>query len=409
MSALVTVAQYRTNWLAVTTVVAAGMVAAMQVGKVLIASPLLQADLSLDLADLGWLTSVFAIIGVVGGMPAGAMVTRIGDRRLLCAGMAILILGILVGAASEWFALLIASRFLEGFGFVLVVVAGPAVLMRIVSSRQRDVVFALWSCFMPAGMALALLTGPLVSSWQAIWWMNGVVALISLLLITATVPPSQTKTYDIEGNFGEDVALTVRSRGPVLLFVIFALYNLMMFTLFSFLPILLVERLNISLGAAGILSALITLANVAGNITAGSLLSRGFSHGRLVIIAALLMGASGAWVFLVQSDETTTVALCVLFSAIGGLIPATLISSVPILSPRPRLAPMTMGLLMQGSNLGQLIGPVAVGSAIEAYGWTSGATFLGVSAIACTLLAPMLEGTLRAKSGQRAAILQNRI
>ncbi len=403
------VAQDRTNWLAVTAVVAAGMVSAMQVGKVLIASPLLQTGLGLDLADLGWLTSVFAIIGVVGGMPAGAMVARIGDRRLLCAGIAILILGILAGAVSEGFAPLIVSRFIEGFGFVLVVVAGPAVLMRIVSSAQRDVVFALWSCFMPAGMALALLTGPLVSSWQAIWWMNGALALLSLLSITATVPPAQTMTYDIKGSFGEDVSLTVRSRGPALLFAIFGLYNLMMFTLFSFLPILLVERLNISLGTAGVLSALITLANVAGNMTAGSLLSRGTSRGRLVIVAALLMGASGAWVFLVPSDDTTTVALCVLFSAIGGLIPATLISSVPILSPRPTLAPMTMGLLMQGSNLGQLVGPVAVGSAIEAYGWTSGAAFLGAAAIASTLLAPMLEGTLRATAGQRALILQNRI
>lgn len=171
----------------------------------------------------------------------------------------------------------------------------------------------------------------------------------------------------------------------------------------------LYKRLNISLGTAGVLSALITLANVAGNMTAGSLLSRGTSRGRLVIVAALLMGASGAWVFLVPSDDTTTVALCVLFSAIGGLIPATLISSVPILSPRPTLAPMTMGLLMQGSNLGQLVGPVAVGSAIEAYGWTSGAAFLGAAAIASTLLAPMLEGTLRATAGQRALILQNRI
>lgn len=175
------------------------------------------------------------------------------------------------------------------------------------------------------------------------------------------------------------------------------------------MPILLVTRLNISLGAAGILSALITLMNVAGNITAGSLLSRGFSRGRLVMIAAVMMAASGAWVFLARSDAITTVALCALFSAIGGLIPATLISSAPMLSPRPSLVPMTMGLLMQGSNLGQLVGPVAVGFAIEAYGWTSGVAFLGFGAVACTVLAPMLEGTLRANSGERTASQQTRI
>lgn len=87
---------------------------------------------------------------------------------------------------------------------------------------------------MPTGMALALLTGPLASSWQVIWYINGVIALLSLTSITTTVPPSRIRACDIEDSFGEDVFLTVKSRGPALLFLIFALYNLMMFTLFSF-------------------------------------------------------------------------------------------------------------------------------------------------------------------------------
>ncbi|NUS70159.1 MAG: MFS transporter, partial [Ensifer adhaerens] len=80
----------RTDWSGVMSVVAAGVVAAMQVGKGLIAGPLLQSDLGLDLSALGWITSVFAVVGVVGGMAAGAFVTAAGDRRLLGIGMALL-------------------------------------------------------------------------------------------------------------------------------------------------------------------------------------------------------------------------------------------------------------------------------------------------------------------------------
>ena len=401
MSASGTATAERTDWLAVTTVVAAGMVAAMQVGKGLIAGPLLQADLGLDLAALGWLTSVLAIVGVVGGMPAGALVAAIGDRRMLGAGMVVLILGIVMGATSERYPLLILSRALEGFGFLLIVVAGPAILMRVVAASRRDMVFSLWSCFMPAGMAIAMLTGPLVSSWQAIWWMNAVIALFSLLAIITTVSPSPGSARASSlGSFYADAATTLRSRGPILLFAIFALYNLMMFTLFSFLPILLVARLNISLGTAGFLSALITLANVLGNLAAGNMLSRGFGRGHLVIVAASLMGATGLCVFLLQSGAIATVALCVLFSAIGGLIPATLMSSVPILAPRPILAPMTMGLLMQGGNLGQLISPVAVGTAIEIYGWASGAAFVGVGAVVCIALATILERAIHSRAAE---------
>ncbi len=395
MSAVIASGSHRTDWFAVTAVVAAGMVAAMQVGKGLIAGPLLMADLGLDLTALGWITSVFAIVGVVGGMPAGAMVAAVGDRRMLAVGMSILLVGILFGAASPNFTLLILSRILEGFGFLLVVVAGPAILMRIVAPARSDIVFALWSCFMPAGMAIAMLSGPLFQSWQAIWWVNGLVALVSLLTVIAVISPSLAEPRASVAGLRADATTTLTSRGPVLLFCLFALFSLMSFTLSSFLPILLVTRMNVSLGAAGVLGALITFANVIGNLAAGTMLSRGVGRGRLVIIAATLMGATGIWIFLSQSGDTLTFALCVLFSAVGGLIPATLISTVPMLSPRPALAPMAMGLLMQGSNLGQLVGPVAVGAAIDAYGWTSGAAFIAAGAALSVFLATTLDRVLR--------------
>ena len=400
MATATTFARERTDWAGVMTVVAAGVVAAMQVGKGLIAGPLLQSDLGLDLPALGWITSVFAIVGVVGGMTAGAFVAAAGDRRLLGIGMAMLALGSFSGAASHAFALLLLSRIVEGFGFLLVVVAGPAILMRLVTSDRRDLVFSLWSCFMPAGMAVAMLTGPLFADWQAIWRSNGLITLASLVSIFLAVSPSR-ETSSIAASFPDDATETLTSRGPVLLFVLFSLYSLMSFTLSSFLPILLVQRMHVSLGTVGLLSAIITLVNVIGNLAAGHLLSRGFARGRLIASAALLMGVFGLWIFLSQSGGNLIFGLCVLFSAIGGLIPATLISSVPILSPRPALAPMTMGLLMQGSNLGQLVGPVAVGTAIERYGWASGAAFIGVGALLCIVLANTLEQALRSKAQRR--------
>ncbi len=400
MATAATFLRERTDWPGVMTVVTAGVVAAMQVGKGLIAGPMLQSDLGLDLSALGWITSVFAVVGVIGGMAAGAFVAAAGDRRLLAIGMALLALASFAGAASPAFTLLLLSRIVEGFGFLLVVVAGPAILMRLVTTDRRDLVFALWSCFMPAGMAIAMLIGPVFADWQAIWWSNGLLTLASLALVFLAVSPSPA-TSGGDTTFRSDAAETLTSRGPMLLFVLFSLYSLMSFTLSSFLPILLIERLHVSLGTVGLLSAVITLVNVIGNLAAGHLLTRGFSRGRLVASAALLTGVFGLWIFLSQSGGHLVLWLCILFSAIGGLIPATLISSVPILSPRPALAPMAMGLLMQGSNLGQLIGPVAVGTAIELYGWTSGAAFIGGSALLCIVLAPTLERALRTKMQRR--------
>jgi MFS family permease len=171
------------QWYVVGAVVGSGIVTAIQVGKAAIATPMLQKDLGLDLAAAGWLTGTFAILGVVGGIPAGALVARAGDRRILILGLASLMMGAVMGATASGYALLLASRVLEGFGFLLVTVAGPAMLNRVVRSEQRDVALALWSCFMPAGMALAMLVGTLFSDWRALWWGSAGLAALAIISV----------------------------------------------------------------------------------------------------------------------------------------------------------------------------------------------------------------------------------
>ncbi len=62
--------------------------------------------------------------------------------------------------------------------------------------------------------------------------------------------------------------------------VLFALYSLMFFALFSFLPILLTARLGVSSQSAGGLSAGGRRRNVLGNLAAGNLLARGVAPPR---------------------------------------------------------------------------------------------------------------------------------
>ena len=57
MTAAVATEDARTDWLAVSVVVASGIVAALQVGKAAIAMPLVQAEFGLDLATLGWVVA----------------------------------------------------------------------------------------------------------------------------------------------------------------------------------------------------------------------------------------------------------------------------------------------------------------------------------------------------------------
>ncbi|WID94775.1 MFS transporter [Bosea vestrisii] len=384
----------RTDWLAVTVVVAGGIVAALQVGKAAIAMPLVQAEFGLDLATLGWLASIFAVLGMVGGIPVGTLAIGLGARRVLLFGLLAVAVGAFLGSAAPRFPMLLASRVLEGFGFLLITIAGPAILQRVASPAQRDIAMALWSCFMPTGIALAMLAGLWLTDWRMIWQVTGALAVAAIALTLLAVPQvgggGRTSLAALAG----DAGAVLSARGPLLLALTFALYALMFFALFSFLPVLLMQRMQVSLATAGVLGALASAVNIIGNLAAGMLLARGVSRIGLIVFASLVMGLSALGIFLGLLPDSATFLLCVLFSMVGGIIPATLLSSAPVLAPTAALTPVVVGLLMQGSNLGQVVGPVAIGGVIEALGWPSAAGLVGGAAVLAILTAFGLRGAL---------------
>ena len=288
------------------------------------------------------LPGIFAVLGLVGGIPTGALVASFGGRRILILGLLTTILGAALGAVAASLVPLLLSRVVEGAGFLLITVAAPSILAQVTGPSHRDLAFALWSCFMPVGMAVAMLAGPLFGSWLAIWWTSGGLALLVCLLVPLVIPLTgawQRWSWRSLNTAALDV---FRAREPVLLAAMFALYSLMFFALFSFLPVLLMERMEVTHSSAGLLSALATAANILGNLAAGVLLSRGTARATLLAGASLTMGLASLGIFLPVLPDTATFMLCVVFSAVGGLIPAALLSAAPIAAPTAGLVPVVL-------------------------------------------------------------------
>ena len=68
-----------TQWLRVWTIIFAGIVAALHIGKAPIAVPLLRQDLGLSLAFASWIIGAYAIVGAVAGQGAVAGLVGIED------------------------------------------------------------------------------------------------------------------------------------------------------------------------------------------------------------------------------------------------------------------------------------------------------------------------------------------
>ena len=310
------------------------------------------------------------------GMMLGGLVSdRLGHLRTACAGLAISAVGALLGAQTEAFAPLLATRLLEGFGFILAIVALPSLISRSAAPADRPLAMGLWGAFMPAGIGASMLITPLLvewHGWRGLWNDVGIVMLAWCLLLALMFRDARRVAGEAPA-VGDIVANALRA-GPLLLVGGFVCYSALYQPVTAFFPTLLITDRGLGLGSAATLGALVAMANVFGNVGAGWLIGRGLAPSRLLLLAFVAMGVFGALVFAPFTTPAAKTLCGIAFSACGGLYPGTAFALAPRFAARPSHIALMSGLLLQGAGIGQTLGPLIVGGLVEAAGawaWAS--------------------------------------
>ncbi len=359
-----------TSWGAVVLFVLGGVLAAVHMGKLPPALPVMRQELGFGLVAGGFVVALFNLLAMTVAVFFGGLVERIGRRRLVLAGFAFLVLGGALGALAQGLPLLLASRLLEGFGFVAISISLPVMVMAAAAGRDQDFALGMWSVYTPLGMAMVMLAAPSVLEtvgWRGLWW--AVAALCPLLALAilremARVPvpaaprrPSLTLARE-----------ALATRGLQVIALLFGLYAFQWVTLMVWLPTFLTEDMGFSLQRAALVSALVVLANVPGCLWGGWLMRRGAGARRLVTLGSVVMGLGALAIFLPVLPDAARLAACVAFSFLGGLIPPSLFNSVPRAVPSAQHISAGNGVLMQGSALGQFAGAPLVALAVSLAG-----------------------------------------
>lgn len=372
----------RTSWLAVLGAVGAGVAAAFQVGKAPIALPFIRGEMGLDLSHAAWILSIFALMGAVAGAGMGTLVTRVGSRRLLPIGLGILAAGSLAGGLAPGFGGLLAARVVEGIGYMLVVISAPALITLLTTPAQRQMAFGLWGAFMPFGMAVSMSAAPALPlvGWRGLWLGMAALLILYALLVHFRMPrPTRPPRQD--SHILHDVADTLRAPGPLLLAATFIPYSAAYAALTGFLPTLLIERMGVSPGTAGLMAALVAGVNIIGNVASGPALRLGLPRRKVMAAAFAVMMVGCLGIFQPWVPPAAAYGLCLMVSACSGLLPGCILGSASVYAPRLTLVPVTLGLYMQGSNWGQLLGPVVVGAAVSSQGWSAASLVLGAATL----------------------------
>jgi len=361
----------------ITALISAGVMVAFQVGKAPAALPMLQQELGIGLVTAGWVVSILNLLAMVGGTAVGVICDRLGHRGGVVVGLVIAAVASGVGAAADGPGLLLTTRAFEGLGLMVVAVSVPPLLARLATERDRPMVVGLWGTFMPIGMAMVLIAAPPVlaaGGWRSLWLANAVVLLLGggLLWIVVARLPGRGAAVRAAARVGawSGFRRTATAAGPVTLGMIFGTYALQYISLVSLLPLMMVTQGGYGIGISAVITALVAAANAVGNVIGAWLLHRHWAPWVLCLAASVLMGVFAPVVYADGLPDGLRFAAALSFSLVGGLIPSSLFAAAARLAPSPDLIGATNGVLMQGSNTGQMLGPPALAALVAwAGGW----------------------------------------
>jgi MFS family permease len=354
---------------------------AVQFQSVAAVAPLLSADLGFSLADIGTLVGVYWVPVVILALPGGAIGQRFGDKKTVLAGLALMIVGSLIMAFSPSWAGQISGRLVAGIGSVLMSVLMMKMVADWFTGKEISTAMAIFVNSWPIGIAVSLLALPPIGvAYGASGAYIAVAALIAvgagLLAGSYNSPAVSTEMAGSGGRLGLHATMAVGSAG-----LIWGLFNMGFAMIFSFGPLLLVER-GWSITAAGSAISVVLWLTALSVPIGGVLADRIARHDAIIVsnvvaLAALLIFASRT-----EAIMPTIVALGLLSGlAVGSIL------SLPTRALKPETRAIGMGVFASVSSLGLVLGP-ALGGKYATWAGSAGAAFdFGAAAL---LICPVI-------------------
>jgi MFS family permease len=161
-------------------------------------APLLGHDFGVGLADIGILIGLYFTPGVALALPGGAIGQRFGDKTTVLGALLLMLIGGLAMALlSSWNAQ-IAGRLVAGAGGVLLNVQMTKMVADWFAGKEIATAMAIFVNSWPAGVAISLLTLPLIGTAYGVGAVYlAVAAMIGfgfVLLAAAYRPPANSVT-----------------------------------------------------------------------------------------------------------------------------------------------------------------------------------------------------------------------
>ncbi|WP_169728404.1 MFS transporter [Geminicoccus roseus] len=381
------------DWVRIGWFYAIGVLAAAQLGKMSALLPLIEAELALGLTLAAALVSLLELGGATLGLLAGTLAATLGRRRTLLWGIALLA-GAGIGEALAGSPLaMMAWRAVESLGYLAIVIAAPLMIFHTARPHQRSVALALWSSFVPVGLALgAILSGFIAElfSWRTALLCAGAAGVVAWL-VTLALPGLPAR----EAAPGKAIRPGAAAWALAAAFGCYTMFEVGMLAL---LPTFLVERAGASAALAGLLTGIAAFVTLLGSIVA-AWHSRRPREARLLLPVAILLPA--AMLFLVfhdQPDLALVASAAIALNGISGIFPGLAFAMLPQAAGSEAGMAGANGLLTQFGAAGSLVGPPLFAACVTAAGWPGAALTGATASLGCFLLMRLAQAGVRLRN-----------
>jgi MFS family permease len=317
-------------------------------------------DLDASTAELGIVASSFAAVAILIAIPLGRAIDRIGERRVIQAG--VLVVAAACGAVpfATSVPVLAATQALLGVGQLMVVVASHTVIANHGSDSGRANRFGVYTSMASLGHAIGPAAGGALTGaglTDAPFFAGAGVALVALAASPFVPSAAGTHATAAEGaTRGIGRALRLPGMKTAMLSGIVVLTSVDV--LVAYLPAYGEER-GVAPAVIGIALAVMALAQMGSRLTLGPLVTR---FGHAAPLAGSMALAAVALPFL--GLPVGAIGLVVLLAFVGaglGLGQPLSLAWVAMMTPQP-LRGTAMGIRMGGNRFGQLVLPAVIGA-----------------------------------------------
>ena len=353
---------------------------------------------------IGVAIAVYGLARFLVAMPVGKLADVLGRRAALALGGLVTAAGNLLCAAAPDFATFVAARFVAGAGSALVLIAGQIVLADITTPARRGRVMAIYQGVFLCAVGIGPYPGGLLAERFGlaapfvVYAAAGIVAAAVAWLQIPDTPGAGASPGppSIRLAFSAQVRLLTSHAGFILVsLVAFTSAAVRTGALFNVVPVVARDRLALGADRIGFGLAVASVVGLLLAYPAGVLVDR---YGRKpVIVPTMIAAGASMLVFMAAPSYAWFLAGCVVWSVAVGVSGAAPAAYAADVAP-PGMNAAAMSTYRMLSDLGYVVGPIALGVLTDLFGadaaLTTAAALLVVVAV---LFARFARETYRSK------------